>query len=96
MLTSNKIDIPSDGAEAVVELFISFLEERNLRHIFDEYCLNRREMNSDDWLKANKRLPSAWISTCFSWSDTYEGHRFWSDLSFEWKKLYTEYRDERG
>lgn len=71
-------------------LFIKFLLHKNC---YSEYYRNYQEQNYIWFDIRNKKHiktynPYEYINMAFGWSETMEGHRFWSSLNDLWRGFY--------
>lgn len=86
-----------------IKLFVNFLKANNVYVQYRENCKlskNRKEnfffpmqikedeKIGDDWLR---RYFRNLIDYAFSWSQTKQGHRFWSNLNVKWKYILSIY-----
>lgn len=73
-------------AISITKDFFAFLIEQNaLIRYLDEHHAQEPEETFDHLFHEND--PSGWVSGAFIWSETKEGHYFWSDLHEKWNAL---------
>lgn len=97
-----KEQTPSVEVNAILQAFLKFLDDRNIREKFEINRKNDRfyrdyHIRPDTTVEAFVQRvcsqsqilnPRNLVSYAFSWIDTSEGQAYWDNISNEWEKIY--------
>ena len=73
------------------QLKFQFFEWLSAHNALTSYIANFCTFYNTDVAQFNDKLykydPIYWIDRAFTWMDTPQGHDYWEDLEYEWKKV---------
>lgn len=81
------------------KLLYVFLRKRNLLLTYFKNCdcgdgHLQKVMSARNIIQVLNIYPYNDISSAFCWGDTYEGHKFWSDIDFKYNNFISEKRKQ--
>ena len=85
----------SDKGKIFLKFFLRFLKEHHCFSKYQRALFEAKNYRDNNFIKRQCEICNfGIIDNSFIWSDTKEGHDYWSNLNYEFRKLYYSFKNE--